>query len=289
MAEAPDPQPLGGPRHRVLAGVPCARKGTPIVLDGLLTDLAYHLYVAGGPPDRLDLPDFLGIGVPQGATTWLFENLRRHPDVFLPECKELRFFDRKFYRSFEWYQQAFEPAGDRLRGEITPAYCILPEDRVAVLAALLPDVRLVLMLRHPVQRVWSAARRILGLLGARDLSQVTVAELERVLARPGVQARTDYPAILDRWRAHFPADQLLVEFTEDIGRDPVAVLRRVFGHLGVDDDPDWSGFDPGKGVNRNPRRDIPARLEAHLRGRYQGVVGEMRSRFGERLACWDEI
>jgi hypothetical protein len=227
--------------------------------------------------------------VPQGATTWLFENLRRHPQLFVPSSKEVRFFDRKFYRSFEWYRSTFDEAGDRRRGEITPAYCILPSERIGVLASLLPDVRLVLMLRHPVQRVWSAARRILGHLGRRNLDGVTLEELEGVLARPGVHARTDYPAILDRWQAHFPKDQLLVQFTEEVAQDPVEVLRKVFRHLGVDDDPDWGLFEPEAGVNRNPRRDIPAELEAHLRDRYQGVVDEMRRRFGPQLACWDPI
>lgn len=166
---------------------------------------------------------------------------------------------------------------------------MLPEDRIAVLASLLPEVRLILMLRHPVQRVWSATRRILGLLGKRDLDTIGLEELEGVLARPGVHARTDYPAILDRWLAHFSKEQLLVVFTEEVAQDPRAVLRRVFAHVGVDESPDWGAFQPDRGVNRNPRRDIPPALEKLLRGRYQGVVAEMRRRFGPRLACWDEI
>ncbi|MCA9556561.1 MAG: sulfotransferase [Myxococcales bacterium] len=158
-----------------------------------------------------------------------------------------------------------------------------------MLAGLLPGVRLVLMVRHPVHRVWSAARRILGLLGGRDLARVTPAELEAVLADPRLHARSDYPAMLDRWGRHFPAEQLHVEVTEDVGRDPRAVLRRIFRHLGVDEDPGWERLRPEEGVNRNPARDIPAELEARLRERYRGVVAEMRRRLPVRTACWDDV
>jgi len=58
----------------------------------LLEHIGASALVEGGKPD------FLGIGVPQSATTWLFDKLQRHPEVFIPESKELEYFNKKFYR-----------------------------------------------------------------------------------------------------------------------------------------------------------------------------------------------
>ena len=70
---------------------------------------------------RHALPHFLGIGAQKAGTTWLAENLRCHPEVFLPERKELHWLDHKFERPLSDWAAHFADAGERKRGEITPA------------------------------------------------------------------------------------------------------------------------------------------------------------------------
>ena len=73
-----------------------------------------------GAAARLPLPDFLGIGAQKAGTTWLAANLRRHPDVFIPERKELHFFDNKWDRPLREYARHFEGPRARSRARSPP-------------------------------------------------------------------------------------------------------------------------------------------------------------------------
>src|SRR5690348_8390944 len=118
------------------------------------------------------LPDFLIAGVPKAGTTALHAALTRHPDLFLPRVKEPKFFltdgppptsggpgDVQTYQEHVWrrdrYEALFAPAPPHARtGEATPFYLY---DRGAHdrIAKLLPDVRIVVLLRDPVDRAHS--------------------------------------------------------------------------------------------------------------------------------------
>jgi Sulfotransferase domain len=107
----------------------------------------------------MTLPTFLGIGVPRAGTTWLHTLLSSHPQAYLPtRRKEVRFFDRHFEEGIGWYREFFGPSeaveGCHAIGEISPQYLYGQEcpDRIA---SVLPGVKLVLMLRHPVDRAYS--------------------------------------------------------------------------------------------------------------------------------------
>ena len=69
-------------------------------------------------------PDFIGIGAQKAGTTWLDRNLRAHPQIWMPERKELHYFDRRIadMRSptDEWSASIFETGRARVTGEITP-------------------------------------------------------------------------------------------------------------------------------------------------------------------------
>lgn len=107
----------------------------------------------------MTLPTFLGIGVPRGGTTWLHTWLASHPDVCMPTSrKEIRFFDRHFDKGLDWYQEFFCPSDEagryRAVGEISPQYLYCAECPERIHATL-PEARLVVMLRHPVDRAYS--------------------------------------------------------------------------------------------------------------------------------------
>lgn len=131
--------------------------------------------------------------------------------------------------SDDWYGRIFALAAPgQACGEISPDYCILPEEGIAHIVRLAPDIRIVLSLRDPIARSWSHMRMISN---GRDPDQRRPPE---VLARNReVLARSDYPTILARWRRYIPEDRLLVFFMDDIVAEPQAVLERVCAFLGV--------------------------------------------------------
>ena len=101
------------------------------------------------------LPTYLIAGTVRSGTTSLHRALRRHPEVFAPGEKELHFFDRQFDRGVGWYESLFADApGTGPVGEATPNY-VYDDHAVERMAGVVPDARVVVLLRDPVERAYS--------------------------------------------------------------------------------------------------------------------------------------
>ena len=104
------------------------------------------------------LPDFLVIGTQKAGTTWILRKLDAHPNVFMAP-RQLHFFDREFHRGLDWYRAQFAGAGEgQLAGEKTTEYFDTATiDTVSMrIAETCPDCKLMVILRNPVDRAWSA-------------------------------------------------------------------------------------------------------------------------------------
>lgn len=250
-----------------------------------LSETKHHLLQRLGVscPSREDLPDFLGIGAPQCATTWLHANLDHHPEVYFPGGKELNYFDRHFWLPLSWYRKAFRPGRSRVKGEVTAGYCALPRHAIEVMGQILPDVKLLLILRDPVERSWSAARRVLSWTHGPELRGVGKKRLLRFFDRRDVRVRSRYGAMLSRWRAVYPTDQILILWYDQVAAQPRKLLRRTFEHLGVDPHVDLSTYPVARRINRNPRHAIPDAVRSELRRRYRADLRLLR----RHLETWD--
>src|SRR5437899_6907483 len=103
------------------------------------------------------LPNFLCIGAPRSGTTWLYECLKAHPEAFVPPIKEVSFFIHDEYRTtwengLDWYRALFAFKDNRIKawGELSPRYYFL-ERTPALIHHHIPDVKIVFLLRHPVE------------------------------------------------------------------------------------------------------------------------------------------
>jgi hypothetical protein len=232
--------------------------------------------------DRLPLPDFLGIGAQKAGTTWLWENLRRHPEIFLPDKKELHYFDNKFDRSLRYYTNRFEEARGRIKGEITPAYGILPRERIGFIRAIMPRVRLILLMRDPVERAWSQAVMDLVVRSGRAFEEVPESEFLAFLESERSVSRGLYCRMLDNWLGSFPSEQLYVGFFEDIRERPRELISEIFAHLGVSSNVDWDSFPL--------RRVILPSVEARGDGAKDGGLGSAPgNQGGESAPCPDSV
>ena len=99
-------------------------------------------------------PNFLVIGAQRAGTTWLYECLREHPEIFLPETKELHYFDLNHEKGDEWYFRHFEGASEKAIGEITPNYYQYP-GAIEKAHVLLPEAKFIFILREPKARAIS--------------------------------------------------------------------------------------------------------------------------------------
>src|SRR2546425_12046 len=113
-------------------------------------------------------PTFLVIGAMRAGTTTLWHQLRSHPEVHMPALKEPGFFaaEHNWHRGLGWYQRLFENArGASAVGEASTCYsdAVNSPGVPQRLAKVLPDVRLIYLLRHPVDRLlsehqWASSR-----------------------------------------------------------------------------------------------------------------------------------
>ncbi|MCP9790343.1 sulfotransferase [Vulcanococcus limneticus Candia 3F8] len=246
-----------------------------------------HLLAAAEP----QLPEALILGAPKSGTTSLLAYLSRHPRIWAHPRKELHFFDSYWQWGEAWYRNqfpVFRPGSGIVRIEATPNYLQLPcgPERVAT---LMPEARLIVLLREPLERALSwfhHMQRQEGLQG--EAARVLEQEADELAAlspeqrnalgwhHPNCLTGSLYPAQLQRWRHQFPADQLLVLRLEDLAADPPAVLARVLAFLGLPPLP-WAS-EGQRGAwrvrhNAAPEAygDLPADLSERLR---EGVLAE---------------
>jgi hypothetical protein len=197
------------------------------------------------------LPDFLVIGAQKAGTTALYAYLRWHPGVTGPSWKEVSFFDRHWWRGEAWYRGQFPlRSGGQLVGEASPSYLFHPlaPERVR---SLVPDARLVAMMRDPVDRAYSHYQHEVA-LGREPLSfedalaaedERTRGEVERLVADPRAfsrawwdhtyVARGMYAEQIEGWLAVFPHEQLMVVTTDELGERPAETYTSVLAFLGV--------------------------------------------------------
>lgn len=189
------------------------------------------------PPMRL--PDFICIGTYKSATTWLFDCLSAHPGVFLPDMKEIHFFNVRFGRDMyaekgvDWYASLFEPAPPSAAlGDITPGYLGSPVAAARV-AQTVPGVRLFALLRNPAERAWSHYCYREG----RKQAQASFDEILRQgdLADETLLGDGMYARHLRRWQAQFPKSAFKVILMEDVKQDAGAVFADVCRFIGVSD------------------------------------------------------
>lgn len=181
-------------------------------------------------------------------------------------------------RDDDWYRRLFGLApAHKLCGEITPAYSVLSDDAVAHMLRLNPDVKFILLLRHPIERAWSNVRLDLKpeFQAATDPRDVDVSE-ERlrsmVLSRHN-RLRTDYPAMIDRFGSAVDPSQFMVAFHDRIAQKPVALLREVARFLDLDPDRlRLDRLDPSAKRNKAPQVAMPGNLARELAALYRGDV-----------------
>lgn len=177
--------------------------------------------------------DFIGIGAYKAGTTWLYQCLREHPEVCMSATKELTFFsnDRQYHLGLDWYLRHFSHCADgQIKGEISPPYLSFSEVVAARIKRNFPDAKLIVMLRHPVDRAYS--HYLHAVTQKRIPSSATFAQA--LNDYPNLIGRSKYARDLRNFYKHFPKKQVLVLFYDDLVGDPDSIIKETYGFLNVD-------------------------------------------------------
>jgi hypothetical protein len=177
------------------------------------------------------LPNFLVIGTQKAATTWLTKCLGEHPEVFIPESKEIYFFTRHFGRGVRWYESQFgDWSGEKAVGEGSVSYICRQRAPGRILATLGDGVKLIASLRHPVERAYSAYRMYLS-RGRIPQEMAFRSFLQQDMFSAWTYGF--YAAQLGRYLELFPRENLLVLLFEEIRADGQKAVSDCLEFLGV--------------------------------------------------------
>ena len=196
--------------------------------------------------DRLGrLPSFLIIGFPKAGTTSLAAYLAEHPHIFMSREKELHFFDT-VGRNEAWYLDQFAEAGDASAiGEATPTYIFIRKALVRM-AALVPNAKIIVLMRNPIDRAYSHYWWNRALFEQRDFGEAVREEMaqSRSIAPLAEDEEKGYRSyigggryfeMIQRVGTFFPHESILPLILEDIEADPGAVYAAVCRFLGVEE------------------------------------------------------
>lgn len=210
------------------------------------------------------LPDHLVLGTQKGGTSSLYNYLCQHPDIASATVKEIHYFSAHLEKGEAWYRghfatEAFLAAKKSIRGrrpvsiDSSPDYMFQPY-AAAPAAALLPDARILVLLRNPVDRAFSHYRhRVRKGLESRSFEEAMDAELataaadlassgsreyyeSREYVKRAYLLRGLYARQLRAWFAVYPRDRFLLMRSEEFFDDPRTVYARILEFLGL---PPW--------------------------------------------------
>ena len=224
--------------------------------------------------------DFICIGAQKAATTWLYQNLKSHPEIYLTPIKEIHYFDtlgikqniiRKLFnnnqenvrwrnqlrrrcksyfktkknqdlikhlkwdfnyflrnRTDSWYENLFHNKEEKISGEITPAYSTLSKYEVEKIYNLFPNLKIILIIRNPVERISSQIKMMLK----RRLIDNSYSSLKQYAFSDECILRSSYLRTLNTWM-EFYSDQLFIGFYDEILNEPFHFLIEICEFLGV--------------------------------------------------------
>ena len=250
-------------------------------------------------------PSFLCIGAQKAGTTWLYDNIKEHPQVWMSPVKEIFYFDaksraplawqlaqpgnaqlrshvfrsvRKRFKSGDakpaptptpnpapaddapsaadgdsrlaralwhlrfmvlprndrWYESLFRPRAGQIAGDINPYLAHLSRAQVKHIHSLMPDAKIIYLIRNPVHRQWSELGMALRDRGIQGLGGLDHEYLTAQLTEASQTWLARYIGNLATWQAEYPEDQIKVGFFDQLSQDPAGLLRELYRFIGID-------------------------------------------------------
>ena len=173
------------------------------------------------------LPNCIYIGPGKTGSTWLFEYFQLHPDVYVTPAKDLYFFDQYYERGLDWYRRQFSgAASEKIVAEICHDY-IVSELAPGRIDRDLPDVKLMMFLREPIERTFSAYLY-------RVKHGIYQGSFENALVdRPEVFNSSLYSSYLKKYLLHFESKDILLFDFDDLKRDPQQFAHQISDRLEI--------------------------------------------------------
>jgi len=178
-----------------------------------------------------ELPNIIVPGYARSGTTWLYNMFKMHPDVFVPNRKEMNYFGKNDHRGISWYKDYYRNNDGKDACDISPGY--VHRDGVAEdIKRTIPDAKIILMLRNPVHRATSALFRTRsdeGVVG--DINELIRRQLS---ADPTYFNNSLYSETVKKYISLFGQDNVHFAIYEDLTDEPYYYTRSILDFLNIE-------------------------------------------------------
>jgi len=260
-------------------------------------------------------PDFLCIGAQKAGTTWLYRQLRVHPDFWMPPRKEIRYFDKlgrrrsdslprtaderdsRFFETMEslsaqsffdleGYGQLFESKGSLISGDISPGYSALNDEIIVQIVRHFPRLKVIFVARDPVERAWSQLLMGVRLQRTNPFDISDADEVIRRLLHPGVLLYSYPSRIIARWRRYVPPNQFQIYFFDELQKSPALFFGSIVRFLGGDPEKASSTPEIMKKVNSEQELQFSEKVRSRMVGFFESELKACAKQFGGPARQW---
>lgn len=228
-----------------------------------------------------------------------WEGLKSRPKALLLEIVKIAYFDyykTGFYQAneIEWYLSFFRDSWivslikhlkmfylyreffrPKVKGEATASYSIMNKTLVQEMISLNPNIKVVIMVRDPVKRAWSHAKKDLSRNVNRPLNQIPEDEFHSFFGKQSQIDSGSYLRNIEKWSSLLKENHLFVGFYEDIKVRPKEFLLELFEFLGVDKNPKYVGIKAEKIFNNTKKDTMPSKYVEVLEQIYANEKSEL--------------
>jgi len=195
---------------------------------------------------------------------------------------EFRFLFGKYNDA--WYASLFKRGKGKIKGEITPSYSVLNPPDVEKIHKLISDVKIIFIIRNPIDRTWSHLRFHNSRFDIKGFP--TLKELKQFVESPSVTLKGDYIRTIKIWRKYFPEDQFFICFYDDIKESPRSLFLRILEFLGSETTEKDLTADFSKRIYASPKLEMPSELKRYLSDRYFQQIKGLSQMLGGHATDW---
>ena len=208
-------------------------------------------------------------------------------DVLRRSWSQLRWDVRYFFGRNDapsWYGSLFPQHRDITSGEITPAYGLLSDGDVAAISQRYPQLKVIYVIRNPVDRAWSTICYHQQRTG-RPLTQQRQDKVIEYLTCSPIEQRSDYLSVVSRWRRLHGGDKFFLAYYDELIERPADLLRRLLEFLEIRE---VSVSPVAEVINASTTIPIPPAVAAVLAKRYLPSVEKLADVIGGPTTQWVE-
>ena len=190
----------------------------------------------------------------------------------------------RFDRCYPWL---FTPGPDQMSGETTPDYAYLNITTIQRIRSLLPDLKIIYLLRNPVSRFWSEVGRFLSKSPTHDAASMSDAAIDSLIKQQFdmFYKNSNYLDNLQRWESLYQQEQFFIGFFDQILDEPEALLTAIYRFLGVDSSAACIPSDVRKTHNAHVFRPIPPDTHYWITEQLYAQLTGLHERFENRYTA----